>query len=210
MIITLKNIILIILTIFTFISILLFINHELIIINNNNINNKGNYDIDHHGNIIFRIVEEGFKLAPRGILMKSYEKISVFEKNTLDFLKQRIDQNIHINKDNCNHSSSNIDPVINIETVEVENSNSNNEYVLFDTAHGENSNITENSSHSKHIEKKGLFVMVLLLIVRLFIGKLFKVIMSMKVLSHRITVSITTVTYPLNTIMVFGIMYEWD
>ena len=75
MIITLKNIILIILTIFTFISILLFINHELIIINNNNINNKGNYDIDHHGNIIFRIVEEGFKLAPRGKNIDTHQGI---------------------------------------------------------------------------------------------------------------------------------------
>lgn len=75
MIITLKNIILIILTIFTFISILLFINHELIIINNNNIINKSNYDIDHHGNIIFRIVEEGFKLAPRGKNIDTHQGI---------------------------------------------------------------------------------------------------------------------------------------
>lgn len=44
---------------------------------------------------------------------------------------------------NYSSSSSNIDPVINIETVELENSNSNNEYVLFDTTHGENSNFTE-------------------------------------------------------------------
>lgn len=54
-----------------------------------------------------------------------------------------IDPNIHIFNNNNYNSSSNIDPVINIETVEIENSNSNNEYVLFDTAHGENSNFTE-------------------------------------------------------------------
>jgi hypothetical protein len=48
---------------------------------------------------------------------------------------------------NYNSSSNNIvDPVINIETVELENSNSNNEYVLFDTTHGENSNFTEGRS----------------------------------------------------------------